>query len=136
MDLLDLEVDETSTVELDDVFEQPLMGDDGKQITAVVYGPGSKQYQRAKTSQSNRYLRRLAKKGSNAEATSEERIAEDANLLTACTLSFSSNFTYGGKPASECIAEIYRNPKLGYLGEQVAKHIAEWSNFTKESTNS
>ena len=134
MDLLDLEVEETSTLELLDSADQPLTGDDEKPITVLLYGPGSKQYQRAKTSQSNRYLRRMARKGSNADATSEERVTDDANLLTACTASFSDNFKYGGEPASDHIADIYRNPKLGFLGEQVAKHIGEWSNFTKGST--
>lgn len=134
MDLLELEVEETSTLALLSTTDQPLIGDDGKPITVTVYGPGSKQYQRAKTNQSNRYLRRMGRKGSNADATSEERITDDANLLTACTVSFSDNFKYGGEPASDHIADIFKNTKLGFIGEQVAKHIAEWGNFTKGST--
>ena len=115
--------------------EEPIIGSDGQPVTVTVYSPGSKAYAKAQAAQQNRMIDKLKKRG-KSDQTAEEKARELADHLTACTASFSDNFEYQGLEGAELIRAVYMNPKLGYIAEQVGKHIGDWSNFSKPATTS
>mgnify|MGYP003576920687 CR=1 FL=1 len=130
-DIKSLAVKDTSDLHLRSADDELLFTEDGKPITITVYGPGSKAYAKAETAQNNRMLDRLKKKG-KADQTPDEKIAEQAEFLAACTKSF-NNFSYGGLAGDEQFKACYSDKSVGFIGEQVGKHIADWGNFTQGS---
>lgn len=106
-------------------------GDDlmvnGEKVTITLYGPGSKQYVQAKYKFDNatqaRSLALIRGKGSkNAAEENAELLAE---RLAACTAGI-ENFPLEA-------VEIYKNPKLSYITDQVIKFLDETENFMPAS---
>jgi len=128
MDIKQFAVAETGTVELVDAADAPLMGDDDKQMTITVYGPGSKTFARAQALQSNRMLDRLKRKG-KADQTAEEKAKEQAEFLAAVTKEFSPNIEYDGLAGEALYKAVYSDISIGFIAEQVAKHLQDWGNF-------
>jgi hypothetical protein len=101
---------------------------DGEKVQITLYGPGSKPYVQAKHKFDNAtQLRSMAlirgKNAPNAAQENEELLNE---RLAACTGSISSNF-----PMSAL--EIYSNPKLIYIRDQVVKFLDDMENFMPRS---
>ena len=132
MDIKKFEVEETSVIALCGSDDAPLVGEDGQALTITVYGPGSKPYAKAQSAQQNKLMERLRKKGKLDQAAEESR-QEQIDLLVACTKEFSSNIECEGLKGEALYRAVYSNRGLGFISEQVAKHIAEWGNFTKGS---
>lgn len=110
-------------------------------LTVTLYSPGSKVYARAQQKQTNRQVDLLKKKG-KTETTADKTTKDTAEFLTECTKAFSPNFDYGelkgGNPDTKdmfCMA-IYQDIEIGFIAEQVSRHLREWGNFSKASTNS
>ena len=136
MDLKKFAVADTSTVDLRDANDVPMVGDDGKPMMVTVYGPGSKPYARAQAAQGNRLLDKLKRKG-RTEQSAEEKAREQAEFLAACTVEFSANIEYEALKGEALHRAVYNDSSLGFIAEQVAKHIGDWVNFTPPSqTNS
>lgn len=108
--------------------------DKSKPMAANLYGPGSKQYGKAQAAQQNRLLDKLKKKGKTSQ-TADEKLEEQAEFLAECTESF-ENITESDLVGRELFKAIYMDREIGFIAEQVAKHIGEWGNFTKGSTMS
>ena len=69
---------------------------------------------------------------------SNEKLAEQADFLAACTVSFNA-FTYPpaeGLEGQELFRKAYAAPSIGFIATQVAAHINDWANFTKSSGQS
>ena len=130
MDIRQHAVSETTVLHLRDASEE-LMFDGDKPCTVTIYGPGSKQYARAQTEQSNRLIDRMKKKGKTNQSA-EEAAKEKSEFLAACTHSF-QNVDYDNLGGDEKHKAIYSDPSIGFIADQVAKHLADWSNFTKGS---
>ncbi|MBY0237868.1 MAG: hypothetical protein K2X55_00990 [Burkholderiaceae bacterium] len=108
-------------------------GQDGKPdlnrpMLAHLYGPGTKQYAKAKADQSNRNVDKLKKKG-KSDQTAEEQTKETATFLAQCTESF-ENVEYEGLSGRELIKAVYSDLELCFVTDQVNRHIAETANFT------
>jgi hypothetical protein len=60
----------------------------------------------------------------------EERMRETAEDLAAITIGF-ENFTYGDGQlqGGELFTAVYADAKLGFIGRQVTKFVADWGNF-------
>ena len=134
-------VSQTSRLHFTDGGDELLYSDgpDGKPekakpMAANLYGPGSKQYGRAQAAQQNRLLDKLKKKGKTNQ-TADEKLEEQAEFLAECTESF-ENITEADLVGRELFKAIYMDREIGFIAEQVAKHIGEWGNFTKGSTMS
>ena len=136
-DITKLAATETSIVELVGGDDAPLYDDKGKQLTITVYGPGTKVYQRAQQRQQNQLMDKIKKRG-KMDQTAEEKLAEQADFLAACTVSF-NGFAYppaDGLEGQDLFRKAYADPSIGFIASQVAAHINDWANFTKSSAES
>ena len=102
---------------------------EGAYIT--VYGVGSKPYAKAQSAQQNRLMNVLKRKGS-VEQSQEQKAAETANFLADCTKSF-EGIEYDSKTGRELFVAVYSDLSIGFIADQVAKQIGDWSNFSKPS---
>ena len=136
-DITTLAATETSIVELVGGDDTPLYDDKGERLTITVYGPGTKVYQRAQQRQQNQLMDKIKKRG-KMDQTAEEKLAEQAEFLAACTVSF-NHFTYPpaeGLEGAALFRKAYEDPSIGFIAAQVAAHINDWANFTTSSAAS
>lgn len=114
-------------------------GDDGKPdmskpMAVNLYGPGSKQFAKAQSDQNNRITEQLRRKG-KALRTAEQKAAEAAEFLADCTQSW-ENVDYGTLTGEALSKAVYSDIEIGFIADQVNKHLNDWANFTKGSTTS
>lgn len=126
-DISSLAVNETTIIELESPSGDPLTNDKGEPLSVTVYGPGSKQFQKA-TSVRNRAILDYVKKGSKKMKDGEQREL-DAEFLAACTVSF-NGFGYKELTGVEMFKAAYLDTAIGFISEQVNKAIGDWANFT------
>lgn len=129
-DLTKYELDETATLVVQNAKgDDDLIGADGvNPITIELYGSGSRQMVKALHKAGQAAQLRLqglvrGKVDKNAAANAD---AEMTEKLVACTASI-SNFPI--EPA-----DLYNNPKLGYITKQVIRFLDDDSNFVKPSS--
>ena len=133
MDIRKFAVEETGVLELRDAADEPMLGEDSKPITVTLYGPGSKQYAKAQAAQQNRMIDKLKRKG-KSDQTAEEKARETAEFLAGCTKEFSANIEMDGLQGEALHRAVYSDTSIGFIAEQVGKHLGEWGNFSKPST--
>ena len=126
-------VEETSVLELRTADDQPMVGDDKLPMTVTIYGPGSKTYAKAQAANQNRVIDKLKRKG-KADGTAEEKARDQAEFLAACTKEFSANIEYDALAGDALFKAVYADVTIGFIAEQVGKHLGDWANFTKAST--
>lgn len=97
-----------------------------------VFGPGSKQYAKATAAQQNRVMDLLKRKG-KTDQSAEDKARENAEFLADCTESF-ENVDYNGLTGRELALAVYGDREIGFIADQVAKHLGDWGNFTKPSS--
>jgi hypothetical protein len=127
-DISNLAVNSTATIELESPDGEPLTNQDGEVLTVTVYGPGSKQFQKASGTR-NRAILDYVRKGGKKMKEDEQREL-DAEFLAACTVSF-NGFGYKDLTGAEMFKAAYLDPAIGFISEQVNKAIGDWANFTK-----
>jgi len=134
MDIKKFAVEPTVRLHLRDASDELMYADKEKtkEMAVNLYGPGSKQYERAQSNQSNRMVDKLKRKG-NANQTAEQKREENAEFLTACTAGF-ENVEYEKLEGEFLAKAIYTDISIGFIADQVAKTLGDWSNFTKRST--
>lgn len=134
MDIRKFAVSPTSRLHLRDANDELLFADEEKTrpIAVNLYGPGSKEYARAQAAQSSRMIEKLKRKG-KTEKTAEQRAAESAEFLSGCTESW-ENMEYDQLTGDALSQAVYSDITIGFIADQVAKHISDWSNFTRPST--
>ena len=129
MDIRKYAVEPTSKLHLRDANDELMFTDEGKPVAVNLYGPGSKQYARAQAAQNNRLLDKLKRRG-KSDQTAEQRAAESSEFLADCTESF-ENLEYDNLAGRELFMAVYADVSIGFVADQVAKYISDWSNFTK-----
>lgn len=129
-DISNLAVNSTAIVDLESPDGEPLTNADGEVLTVTVYGPGSKQFQKA-SGVRNRAILDYVRKGGKKMKEDEQREL-DADFLAACTVSF-NGFGYKDLTGAEMFKAAYLDPAIGFISEQVNKAIGDWANFTKQS---
>jgi len=130
-DIRKFAVAQTARLHLRDASDELMMA--GELPMAVnLYGPGSKQYGKATAAQQNRVIDKLKRKG-KTDQTAEEKSRENAEFLADCTESF-ENVEYNGLAGRELAIAVYGDAEIGFIADQVAKHLGDWGNFTKPST--
>ena len=129
-DISKLAVKETAVVELESPDGEPLLNDSGEVISITVYGPGSKQFQKAQGVR-NRAILEYVRKGGKKMKDDEQREL-DAEFLASCTASF-NGFKYKDFTGYDMYKAAYLDPAIGFISEQVNKAIGDWANFTQGS---
>jgi hypothetical protein len=132
MDIKKYSVAPTSRLHLRDANDELMYSDDGKPMAVNLYGPGSKQYAKAQAAQNNRMIDKLKRKG-KSDQTAEQRASEAAEFLADCTESF-ENVEYDTLTGNALSIAVYSDVAVGFIADQVAKHIGDWANFTKPSS--
>jgi hypothetical protein len=131
MDIRTKAVHPTARLHLRDASDE-LMYDGEKEVAVNIYGPGSKQFAKAQAAQTNRMMDSLKRKG-KTDQTAEQKRTEQAEFLAECTESF-ENLSHGAITAGHALAvAVYSDIEIGFIADQVAKHIGDWSNFSKPS---
>lgn len=130
-DISKLAVSATSTIDLEDPNGEPIVNENGEPLSVTVYGPGSKQYQKA-SGVRNRAVLEYVRKGGKKMKDDEQR-EMDADFLASCTVSF-NNFTYKDLTGYEMFKQAYLDASIGFIAEQVQKAIGDWANFTQGSS--
>ena len=131
MDISTLAAKESAVLQLRGADDE-LLFDNGVAVTVTCFGPGSKAYQKAQSASQNKLIDRMKRKG-NIDQTPDEKLAQQAEFLTACTESF-EGLTSGALTGPDLFRAVYSDPEVGFISEQIAKFIGDWSNFTKAST--
>jgi hypothetical protein len=129
-DISKLAVKETAVIELESPDGEPLLNENGEVLSVTVYGPGSKQFQRAQGKR-NRAILEYVRKGGKKMKDEEQREL-DAEFLADCTASF-NGFVYKDLTGYEMFKAAYLDPSIGFIAEQVNKAIGDWANFTNKS---
>jgi hypothetical protein len=109
-----------------------LLYEDGEAVTVTLHSPGSKQFAKASAAQQNRLVDKMKRKGVTAQ-TAEQKAAESAEFLADCTVEF-KNLEYKGQVGRDLAIGVYSDTTIGFISDQVAKHLGDWSNFTKGAT--
>jgi hypothetical protein len=125
-DLSKFELEETAVLTVQNAKgDDDLIGADGKNpVTITLYGSGSRQMVKAqhKAGQQAQLRMQGLMRGKIDKKSGETADAELAEKLTACTKEI-GNFPI---PA----ADLYANPKLGYITRQVVKFLDDDANFS------
>jgi len=129
-DISKLAVKETAVIELESPDGEPLLNENGEVLSVTVYGPGSKQFQRAQGKR-NRAILEYVRKGGKKMKDEEQREL-DAEFLADCTASF-NGFVYKDLTGYEMFKAAYLDPSIGFIAEQINKAIGDWANFTNKS---
>lgn len=129
-DISKLAVKETSVIDLESPDGEALTNDAGDAMSITVYGPGSKQYQKAQGVRNRAILEHVRKGGKKMKDDDQREL--DAEFLASCTASF-NGFGYKDLTGYDMFKGAYLDPAIGFIAEQVNKAIGDWANFTKES---
>lgn len=129
-DISKLAVKETSIIELESPDGEALTNDAGDAMSITVYGPGSKQYQKAQGVRNRAILEHVRKGGKKMKDDDQREL--DAEFLASCTASF-NGFGYKDMTGYDMFKGAYLDPAIGFIAEQVNKAIGDWANFTKGS---
>jgi hypothetical protein len=136
MDIKKFSVEPTGRLHLRDASDNLMYADEkqSKPIAVNLYGPGSKQYAKAQAAQQGRLIDKLKRKG-KTEQSAEQTAADNAGFLADCTASF-ENVEYDALAGDALYRAVYSDISIGFISDQVAKFIGDWSNFTNASTKS
>lgn len=129
-DISKLAVKETAIIELETPDGEPLLNESGKVLSVTVYGPGSKQFQRAQGKRNRAILDHVRKGGKKMK--DEEQRELDAEFLADCTASF-NEFVYKDTTGYDMFKAAYLDAGIGFIAEQINKAIGDWANFTNKS---
>ena len=132
MDIRKFSVEETTVVHLRDASDALMYADDEQTLPVRVelYGPGSKPYAKAQATQNTRMLDRLKRKG-KVEQSADEMAEERVAFLVACTKGF-ENIEYDQLQGEALYKAVYGDRTLGFIPDQLNKHLGDWGNFTKD----
>jgi hypothetical protein len=136
MNLKQFEMEDAGVLHLRDAGDQAMYasveGGEPLPVKVHLYGPGSQQHAKATHARATRLVD-LLKKGKQKESIEESTLA-NARFLTACTKRWENVESDTGATGDDLSMEIYTNPRLSFIRDQVAGFISETANFTKGSS--
>jgi hypothetical protein len=126
----DLEVADSTTVELDDKNGNELLDAAGQGRRSItIYGPGSRQFAEAQAKHNARGLKRMRTRGGRVTANADEEIGAKASFLADITISFNGFGLSEEQQTRDAFREFYANTGVGYLTDQVNTAAGDWANF-------
>jgi len=135
-DIKSIALSETSTMVLRDGTGEKVTDKDGNEFSITVYGPSSKQYQKAKHGMEKRMSERtLAKMQGKQDGHQSwsDKLDERATFLANCTKSFNGDFGPDDLSGHELFKAVYSDLDVIYIADDVEKFISDKVNFTKPS---
>lgn len=119
----DFEAIDTAWLEVQNKKDDGPLLFNGRPVRIEVRSPGTKEAMNAQHKQetANNAKTFAALRGKTAKETVEGNVAQRAEKLSAVTGQI-ENFPLSPK-------DLYENPKLGYITEQVARFHGDWANF-------
>lgn len=121
--ITDFEARDSAWLEIQNIKDDGALMFGGKPVRALIRSPGTKEAMNAQhiidTNATTKTY--AAMRGKAVKETVEGNIAQRASKLDAVTLEF-ENF-----PASP--KDVFTNPKMGWLTDQVSKFHGDWANF-------
>jgi len=129
MDILSEAIADSTILHLKGADGQLLYdGPDRKPVRVRLHSPGSDAYAQIETKQTARILKRLDDNdGKRTAMSAEERLEQTAEDLADATIEW-ENLTLGDKTGRALSLGVYGNRKLGFIANQVSKHLADWGN--------
>jgi hypothetical protein len=114
------------------------LGEDGKPdkskpVGITLYGPGTKQHQKASAEKHLRTIERMRRKGGKLKQTAAEMREDDAEFLTAVTASF-HNIERDELQGEALYRATYEDLEIGFIAEQANAFVGDWANFPQGST--
>lgn len=130
--LKNLAIAQTADMQVRDAAGEIQRDESGNALTITLYGPGSKQYQKAKHAAEQRNNNRVMSRmqGGDEKISSDDKIAEQAEFLAGCTASF-NGVGVDDAAGFEMFKATYADIEIGHIAEDVAKFIASRANFLK-----
>ena len=121
--LADLEARDTAWLEVQNKQDDGPLLFNGQPVRIEVRSPGTREALNAqhKQDQARKTATYAAMRGKHVKETVDGNITQGAEKLAAITAQIE------GLPISPL--DLYSNPKLGYITEQVAKVHGDWANF-------
>lgn len=96
--------------------------DESKPIRVHVYGPGSKEFARAKLRESQRVFDRMQRAG-KSKVSAEDMLADRVDFLVAITKEIEN--------ADDDPRDLYTDPETSHIRDQVSEYVSETANFPK-----
>lgn len=130
MDLSEIDIPDTAEIHIEVPGQGKLYADEGrtKPSMIVVYGPASPQAIELGKKLRRDIMQRMQKKGQRGVFSGDPE-SDEIDRLCALTADV-QNVIYKGKPVKrETVREIYSDPKLGFIREQVREKLAGWEDF-------
>lgn len=129
MDLNDINIPETADVVLrHPATREALKDDDGKPCVITVHGPATDEAVALQRKARQRLMKRIGPKGLQP-MTGEEAEEAEIERLVAMTAKVSGLKMNGDPVTKKNIDAVYRDPKYGWLREQVAERLGGWEDF-------
>ncbi|MGI4717206.1 MAG: hypothetical protein ACRYGO_07275 [Janthinobacterium lividum] len=121
--LADLEARDTAWLEVQNKQDDGPLLFNGKPVRIEVRSPGTREALGAqhKLEQAQTAKTFAAMRGKPVKETIDDKLTSGAEKLAAVTASID------GLPVTPI--ELYKNPRLGYIAEQVQRFHGDWSNF-------
>ena len=121
--IADFEATDSTWLEIQNKKDDGPLLFNGAPVRVLVRSPGTKEAMSAqhKIDTASTAKTYAALRGKAVKETIEGNLEQRADKLAAVTVQF-ENF-----PAAP--RDVYMNPKLGWITEQVAKYHGDWSNF-------
>lgn len=115
--------------------------ENGERVGITLYGPGTPEAARVEERTTARIVKRMRDSdGKPSVVPLDERRAQDAEDLADVTAEFHHLEEDGpdGAPLTgrALFVAVYRNPRLGWIVEQVNKFLGDWGKFTPSSNAS
>ena len=127
-------VSPTARLVLVDARGDAMVNEAGQEAVVNLFGPGSKEFAKARAAQNSRMIEKLKAKG-KTEQTAEQTAKETAQFLSECTESF-ENVDYDGLTGPALVQAVYTDNSIGFIAENVNKFLGDWANFLPPSTKS
>lgn len=122
-DITDFEASDTAWLEFENKKGDGPLLFNGKPVRAEIRSPGTREALNAqhKLDQAATARTYAGMRGKTSKETVDDKIIQGTTKLAAITVQF-ENFPVSPK-------DVFSNPKLGYMTEQVAKFHGDWANF-------
>ena len=132
MDLSQLEIPDTVTVHLEFPGVGKLYDDDKKTkpVTIELLSPASNEAIAYGHKVQKKVIAKMGKRGAKSlKMTPQEIDQQNIDRLCAFTASV-NNLTYNGKKMTvDSIADVYSDPKMGWLCDQLNERLGSWDDF-------
>lgn len=126
-------VAEVSDLPVKNADGSPMIDDDGKPVTATVFGPGTKIWQVAHAAMQRKSIKRTREAKGKWEASVDNSEEDTIEFLCEITKRFNNLEFPDVQGDKETVRAVYSEPKLGFIRDHMVEDSKSWENFMKAS---